>query len=106
MRIAVCVKEVPEASAARRIDPDTKRLVRAGTQALNEFDTHALEEALRAKDADPSTDVVAVAMGPERAMETLRKALAMGADRALLVTDEALAGADLVVTARVLGAAL
>jgi electron transfer flavoprotein beta subunit len=106
MRIAVCVKEVPEASAARRIDPGTKRLARAGAQALNEFDTHALEEALRAKDADPSTEVVAVSMGPERAMETLRKALAMGADRALLVSDDALAGADLVVTARVLAAAL
>jgi electron transfer flavoprotein beta subunit len=106
MRIAVCIKEVPEASAARRIDPGTMRLARAGTQALNEFDTHALEEALRAKDADPSTEVVAVSMGPERAMETLRKALAMGADRALLVSDDALVGADLVVTARVLAAAV
>jgi electron transfer flavoprotein beta subunit len=106
MKIAVCVKEVPEASTPRRIDSQSKRLVRSGAATVNEFDNHALEEALRAKDADPATEVVAVSMGPERAMESLRKALAMGADRAVLVSDDALAGADMVVTARVLAAAL
>ena len=50
MKIAVCVKEVPDGSAARRIDPQTKRLDRSGDGVLNEFDTHALEEALRVKE--------------------------------------------------------
>jgi electron transfer flavoprotein beta subunit len=100
------VKEVPEAGAARRIDPQTMRLDRSGEGALNGFDVNAVEEALRVKEASPDSEVVVVSLGPARAVDSLRKALAMGADRAVLVSDEAAAGSDLVATSRVLAAAL
>ncbi|HVS85136.1 MAG TPA: electron transfer flavoprotein subunit beta/FixA family protein, partial [Gaiellaceae bacterium] len=103
MKIAVCVKHVPEGHG--RIDPGSKRLDRAGEGALNHFDANAVEEALRIK-GDSDTEVVVVSMGPEKAADSLRKALAMGADRAVLVSDEAAAGSDLVATSRVLAAAL
>jgi electron transfer flavoprotein beta subunit len=102
VKIAVCMKEVPDASAPKRIDPETYRLDRTVDGMLNEFDTHALEEALRLKDAEGATEVVVLSMGPAKAMDSLRKALAMGADRVVLVTDEAAAGSDLVATAKVL----
>src|SRR5438105_11942385 len=104
MKIAVCVKAVPE--QARRIDPETKRLDRSGEPELNPFDTHAIEEALKLKGDDASTEIVLVSLGPERALEALRKGLAMGADRVVLVTDEAAAGSDLVATSYALGKAL
>src|SRR5206468_486706 len=104
MKIAVCVKAVPE--QARRIDPETKRLDRAGDPALNPFDANAIEEALRLKGDDAETEVVLVSMGPERALEALRKGLAMGADRVLLVTDASAAGSDLVATSYALARAL
>ena len=104
MKIAVCVKQVPE--GARRIDPSTKRLDRSGEGALNQFDANAVEEALRLKDAGGDHEVVVVSLGPEKAADALRKALAMGADRAVLVSDEAAAGSDLVATSRALAAAL
>ena len=104
MKIAVCVKQVPEGT--RRIDQSTKRLDRSGEGALNAFDAHAVEEALRVKDSSGGGEVVLVSMGPAKAADALRKALAMGADRAVLVTDDAAAGADLVGTSRVLAAAL
>jgi electron transfer flavoprotein beta subunit len=109
MKIAVCAKYVPEATAARRIDPETKRLDRSGEGALNQFDVNAVEEALKVKEADSGADaseVVIVSVGPERALEAMRRALAMGADRVVLVSDEAAAGSDLVATSRVLAAAL
>src|SRR5438093_1324946 len=105
MRVAVCVKHVPD-TAARRIDQATKRLDRAGEGALNSFDANAIEEALRIKDAQGEGEIVVVSLGPQRALDSLRKALAMGADRALLVSDEAAAGSDLVATSHVLAAAL
>jgi electron transfer flavoprotein beta subunit len=106
MKIAVCVKAVPDASAGRRIDPATNRLDRSGELAVSEFDTYAVEEALKLRDASGEGEVVVVSMGPEKAMDALRKALAMGADRAVLVTDSALEGADLLGTARALAGAL
>ncbi len=105
MKLAVCVKEVPEASARTRIDPGTLRLDRSGAAALNPFDAHALEEALRIREADGEGEVVAIMVAPARAAESLRKALAIGADRAVHVADDALAGSDLVATARALGKA-
>jgi electron transfer flavoprotein beta subunit len=105
MKIAVCVKQVPEA-AARRIDPESKRLDRSGEGALNSFDAHAVEEALRVKDGSGEGEVVLVSFGPANAVDSLRKALAMGADRAVLVSDEAAAGSDLVATSYALAAAL
>jgi electron transfer flavoprotein beta subunit len=106
MKIVVCVKEVPDPAAPRRIDPETRRLDRSGEGALNEFDTHALEEGLRLKEADADAEVVVVTMAPDRAVATLRKALAMGADRAVLVADDAAAGSDLVATGKVLAKAI
>jgi electron transfer flavoprotein beta subunit len=106
VKIAVCVKEVPEAGAARRIDPQTKRLDRSGERALNAFDVNAVEEALRLKESDGAAEVVIVSLGPQGALDSLRKALAMGADRALLVSDEAAAGSDLLATSRAVAAAL
>ena len=106
VKIAVCVKEVPDSSAALRIDPQTLRLDRSGNGVMNEFDTHALEEALKLKEAAGEGEVVLVSMAPERALESLRKGLAMGADRVVLVSDEAAAGSDLVATAKVLARAL
>jgi electron transfer flavoprotein beta subunit len=104
MKIAVCVKQVPEGSS--RIDPETKRLDRSGEGSLNSFDANAVEEALRLKDAGGTGEVVLVSMGPTKAVDALRKALAMGADRAVLVSDEAAAGSDLVATSYALAKAL
>ena len=104
MKIAVCAKVVPE--QARRIDPETKRLDRSGEQALNPFDANAVEEALRLKGDDADAEVVLVSLGPERSLDTLRKALAMGADRVVLVSDEAAAGSDLVASSYALARAL
>ena len=103
MKIAVCVKHVPEGNA--KIDPSTKRLDRTGEGALNHFDANAVEEALRLK-GDSDTEVVVVSIGPAKAADSLRKALAMGADRAVLVSDDAVAGSDLVATSKLLAAAL
>src|ERR1700750_2446325 len=96
MKIAVCVKAVPEGS--RHIDPDSKRLDRSGEGALNPFDANAVEEALRLKDAGGDGEVVLVSLGPAKAQDALRKALAMGAGRAVLVSDDAAAGPDLIPT--------
>jgi electron transfer flavoprotein beta subunit len=106
MKIAVCVKAVPDAAAGRRLDPSTKRIDRSVELAISDFDTYAVEEALKLKESAGEGEVVVVSMGPERAMDPLRKALAMGADRAVLVTDSALEGADLLGTAKALASAL
>src|ERR671923_2132783 len=105
MKIAVCAKYVPEASASKRIDPASKRLDRSGEGTLNPFDVHAVEEALRLKEAGDA-EVVVLSLGPEKALDALRKALAMGADRAVLVTDPAVEGSDLVATSFILAKAL
>ena len=106
MKIAVCAKTVPEATAQRRIDPATKRLDRSGEGTLNQFDVHAVEEALKLREASGEDEVVIVSLGPARGLEAMRKALAMGADRVVLVSDEGAAGSDLVATSRALAAAL
>jgi electron transfer flavoprotein beta subunit len=103
MKIAVCVKHVPEGHS--RLDPASKRLDRSGEGALNHFDANAVEEALRLK-GDSDTEVVVVSLGPAKAADSLRKALAMGADRAVLVSDDAAAGSDLVATSTVLAKSL
>ena len=105
MKIAVCVKQVPDTSN-KRIDPQTKRLDRSGEGALNPFDANAVEEALRLKESGGDGEVVLISMGPASAGDAMRKALAMGADRAVLVSDAAAAGSDLVATSRTLATAL
>ncbi len=105
MKIAVCVKQVPDATSVRRLDAATNRLDRSGEGALNATDVNAVEEALRIKEAQGG-EVVVVSLGPTKALDSLRKALAMGADRALLVSDDAAAGSDLVATSYALAQAL
>ena len=106
MKIAVCVKAVPDAAGGRRLDPATNRLDRSGELAISDWDTYPVEEALKLKEASGEGEVVVVSMGPEKAMDALRKALAMGADRAVLITDSALENADLLETANALASTL
>jgi electron transfer flavoprotein beta subunit len=105
VKIAVCVKQVPDATVQKRLDPSTHRLDRSGEGTLNATDVNAVEEALRLKEAQGG-EVVVVSLGPEKAMDSLRKALAMGADRAVLVSDEGAAGSDLLATGRALAKVL
>lgn len=104
MRIGVLVKQVPDTWQERRLDPGPRRVDRSGEVVADEVGEQALEVALSCKDADRGTEVVVVTMGPARADDVVRACLAMGADRAVHVLDDALAGADLVTTARVLAA--
>ena len=106
MKIAVCVKQVPDATVHKRMDPASKRLDRSGEAALNPTDLNAVEAALRIKESQGEGEVVLICLGPEKAAESLRKALAMGADRSVLVTDAAAAGSDLLGTSRALAAVL
>jgi electron transfer flavoprotein beta subunit len=108
VKIVVTVKLVPDTSADKRIDPGTKRLVRTGVETvLNPFDEYAIEAALQLKEQLGSeTTVTVCTMAPESGKEIVRKALAMGADDALLISDDALAGSDVPTTAAVLAAAL
>ena len=106
MRIAVCVKAVPDQAGGRRLDPATRRLDRGGALAVSDFDLHPVEEALRLRDEAGGGEVVVCSLGPPAAAEALRKTLAMGADRAVLVSDPVFAGADLLTTAHALAGAL
>jgi electron transfer flavoprotein beta subunit len=102
------VKVVPDTNADKRIDPTTKRLVRDGVETvLNPFDEYAIEAGLQLRDALADGSIVTiVSMAPESAREMLRRALAMGADRAVILSDAAFAGSDLVGTASILAAAV
>jgi len=105
MRIVVCVKQVPDV-AELRIDEVTHSLVRAGVPSiLNPFDEFAVEEALRIRERNEGT-VTVITMGPPQAREALVRCLAMGADRAILLTDSAFAAADTYATAKTLALAL
>jgi electron transfer flavoprotein beta subunit len=105
VKIAVCVKHVPDATAQKRLDPTSFRLDRSGEGALNATDLNAIEEALRIKAAQEG-EVVVVTFGPVKATDSLRKALAMGADRSILVSDEGAAGSDLLATSAALAKVL
>ncbi|MEJ7790248.1 MAG: electron transfer flavoprotein subunit beta/FixA family protein [Thermoleophilaceae bacterium] len=96
MKICVLVKEVPDAAVEKRIDSSSKRIDRTGEKNLNPFDTHAIEAAMQVKEggAVDVEEVVAVTMGPETAFRALHKAVSLGADRSIHLTDEALAGSD------------
>ncbi len=108
MRIVVCVKQVPDPSAViYDIDKDTKRLVREGVPlALDPGDEVSLEQALRLSEATPDSTITVVSMGPEKATEAIRRALAMGAHEGVLVSDSQIAGSDALSTAKVLAAAI
>ena len=106
MDIIVCMKSVPETTAEKRLLPDGT-LDRAVTAIINPWDEYAIEEALRIRDANGgSGEIVLLCMGPEASPEVIRKGLAMGADRAILVTDPALHGSDMWATGKVLAEAL
>ncbi len=96
MKICVLVKEVPDAAVDKRIDTSTGRLDRSGEKNLNPFDTHAIEAAMQLKEGGQIEveEVVAVTMGPESAVRALHKAVSLGADRSVHLTDAALGGSD------------
>ncbi len=100
MKICVLVKEVPDAAVEKRIDPSTGRMDRSGEKNLNPYDTHAIEAAMQIKEggAVPVEEIVAVTMGPESAVRALHKAVSLGADRSVHLTDAALAGSDVAAT--------
>lgn len=106
MKICVCVKQVPDPNIPASVDPATRRLVRDPDQSiLDPADEYSLETALRLVEAHGG-EVVAISMGPSSAAEALRRAMAMGAERAILVSDPALAGSDAPTTAKVLAAVI
>ncbi|MBD0283500.1 MAG: electron transfer flavoprotein subunit beta/FixA family protein [Thermoleophilaceae bacterium] len=100
MKICVLVKEVPDAAVEKRMDPNTKRLDRSGEKNLNPFDTHAIEAAMQIRESGALDvdEIVAVTMGPASAFRALHKAVSLGADRSIHLTDEALAGSDVCAT--------
>jgi electron transfer flavoprotein beta subunit len=100
LKICVLVKEVPDAAVEKRMDPSSMTIDRSGEKNLNPFDTHAIEAAMQVREGG-SVDVeeiVAVTMGPESAFRALHKAVSLGADRSIHLTDEALAGSDVCAT--------
>lgn len=106
MNIVVLVKQVPDTWAERKLSDSDKTLDRASVDVvMNEIDEYAVEEALRIKESSGG-EVTILTMGPERAVETIRKALSMGADKAVHLTDPALAGSDAVQTSYALAQVL
>ena len=98
MNIVVLVKQVPDTWAERKLDPTSKTLDRASVDVvMNEIDEYAVEEALKIQEAQGG-EVTILTVGPDRAVETIRKALSMGADKAVHLVDDALAGSDAVQT--------
>ena len=100
MKIAVLVKEVPDAAVVKRIDPSTGRMDRSGEKNLNPYDTHAIEAAMQIREggAVEVDEIVAVTMGPTSAVRALHKAVSLGADRSVHLSDDALAGSDVAAT--------
>lgn len=106
MKIVVLVKQVPDTEEERKLDLSTGMLGREANEAVaDEINERALEVALRHKDGDKRSEIVVMSMGPKDATKALRKALSMGADSAIHVVDDSLAGADIATTAEVLAAA-
>jgi electron transfer flavoprotein beta subunit len=106
MKIVVLVKQVPDSGAERSLRAEDNTVDRASANnVINEMDEYALEEALRLQEAHGG-EVTILTMGPERATESIRKALSMGPDGAVHVLDDALSGTDALGTSRVLAAAL
>jgi electron transfer flavoprotein beta subunit len=108
MKMYVCVKQIPDPNTVvSKLDPNTKRLVRSGVSlVLDPGDETTISAAIKLRDTLGNSELTAVCMGPASAQEALRRALAMGVDRAILVTDPALAGSDSIGTARVLAEVL
>jgi electron transfer flavoprotein beta subunit len=106
MNIVVCVKQVPDTWSEKKLDPSDSTLDRAATDpVMNEMDEYAVEEALTIQEAQGG-EVTILCMGPDAATETVRKALSMGADKAVHVVDDALHGSDAVATSLALAKAV
>ena len=101
MNIVVCVKYVPDATADRQFESDNT-VDRVGVDGLlSELDEYAVEQALQLKEkAGDDTEVTALCIGPEKAVDAVRKALQMGADKGVHVNDEAIAGSDAFATSK------
>jgi electron transfer flavoprotein beta subunit len=106
MKIAVLVKEVPDTWGDRRIDSSTKRVDRSGDEVIDEISEKAVEIALQVREANAGSEVTVVTMGPSRAVDTIRKSLAMGADDGIHLLDDGLAGSDAMQTSAAIAAAL
>ena len=106
MNIVVCVKQVPDTWAEKKLDPTDKTVDRASVDGvMNEIDEYAVEEALRIKEAHGG-EVTVLTMGPAKSIETIRKALSMGADKAVHLQDDALHGSCAVTTSHAMAKAL
>jgi electron transfer flavoprotein beta subunit len=107
MNIVVCVKQIPDPAEPGALDPETNTLKRDSKLILDEADSYGVEMALQLVDnAGGDGEVTLVSMAPNRETSGLRTALAMGAAKAVLVSDEALAGSDALSTAKVLAKAI
>lgn len=105
MKIVVCVKQVPDTSDIKWTENNT--MVREGVESImNPFDEYAVETAVRIKEANPDTTITAITMGPPQAKDVLKRAVAMGADEAILVSDKKFAGADTWATSHTLATAI
>lgn len=106
MKIVVCVKQIPDPADPGSLDPETKTLKRDTKLIIDESDSYGVEMALQLADAAGGGSVHLVSMVPDGEVSGLRTALAMGADSATLISDEALAGSDALSTAKVLARAI
>lgn len=104
MNIAVCVKQIPSPATPQELVPPTFALARGGDVVIDDADRFGVEVALQLRDAVGGGEVIAVSMSPDQVTAGLHTALAMGADRAVLASDSALAGSDALATGRVLAA--
>jgi electron transfer flavoprotein beta subunit len=106
MNVVVLVKQVPDTSAERKLDPSDNTLDRDSVDAvINEIDEYAIEQGLLLKEAEGG-EVTILTVGPERATESIRKALSMGADKAVHVSDPSIHGSDAIQTAKIIAKAL
>jgi electron transfer flavoprotein beta subunit len=106
MNIVVCVKQVPDTGMERKLRPEDSTLDREATDGLiNELDEYAIEEALQIAEAQGG-EVTILSMGPQKAAESIRKALSMGCDKAVHVLDDGLAGSDALQTSQVIAQVL
>ncbi|AEE46882.1 electron transfer flavoprotein subunit beta/FixA family protein [Cellulomonas fimi] len=106
MRIVVCVKHVPDIQSERALGPDGRAVRDGGDGTLNELDENAVEAALALVEGAGDGSVTVLTVGPDDAVDAVRKGLQMGADEAVHVVDDAIAGSDALGTARVLAAAV
>jgi electron transfer flavoprotein beta subunit len=106
MNVVVCVKQIPDPAAPQRLDPDTKTLVREGKLILDDSDAYGVEMGLQLAEQAGGGEVTLVSMAPGGETSGLRTALAMGAAKAILVSDDALKGSDALSTAKVLAKAI